>query len=302
MGSKHRHWNRSAGSSVRYENRQAPEGINVSKVNPFAQFLKLLVSAAVLIILLVILLQIFGGALAKRIPFKYEVQLMDKLDLQLSDVPPSAQIVVYLNNLAARLESQLPLSEDKQVRVHYYNEPVFNAFATMGGNLFFYRGLLEQMPSENALAMVMAHEMAHINHRDPITSVGGGVASMIAVSMVTGDTGFAGNVLTNAGVVTGTQFTRRMETAADTAALKAVYGLYGHVNGASSLFEVMGDVKSDNKAVPDWLERFAATHPLSNDRVDAVAQMAQRNGWSVEGELTPLPEAFLDWLETDPAE
>jgi len=282
---------------MRYENRQVPEGINVSRVNPFTQFLKLLFSAAILVVVLVVLLQFFGATLAKRIPFKYEVQLMDTLNIELSQVPPSAEIVVYLNDLATRLEPQLPLSTEKHVQVHYSNEPVFNAFATMGGNLFFYRGLLEKMPSENALAMVMAHEMAHINHRDPISSVGGGVTSMIALSMVTGNSGLAGNLLTKAGTVTGTQFTRRMETAADTAALKAVFGLYGHVNGAGSLFEVMGGVNSDNESVPDWLERFAATHPLSQDRVDAVTEMAQENGWSIEGNLTPLPDAFMNWLE-----
>jgi len=284
---------------VRYENRQSPEGINVTKVNPFTQFLKLLVLAAIFIVLLVVVLQIFGSMLAQRIPFKYEVQLMNSLDLSLSEVEPSAEIVVYLNELASRLVPEIPLSEDKQVLVHYNDESVFNAFATIGGNLLFYRGLLEKMPNENALAMVMAHEIAHINHRDPISGVGGGVASMIALSMVTGNTGFAGNLLTQAGTVTVTQFTRSMETAADTAALGAVNGLYGHVNGASSLFEIMGDVRSDNKSVPDWLERFAATHPLSSDRVEAIAKMSQRNGWSTDGELTPLPESFMEWLDTN---
>lgn len=277
---------------MRYENRQSPEGINVTKVNPFTQFLKLLVMAAVFVVLLVIVLQFFGGVLAKRIPFKYEVRLMNSLDISLSEVEPSAEMVLYLNALAERVASELPLSDDKQLLVHYNDEPVFNAFATIGGNLLFYRGLLEKMPNENALAMVMAHEIAHINHRDPISGLGGGVASMIALSMVTGDTGFAGKLLTQAGTVTATQFTRNMETAADTAALSAVHGLYGHVNGASSLFEIMGNVQSDNKSVPDWLERFAATHPLSNDRVKAVAKMALLNGWTTEGELTPLPELF----------
>jgi len=88
---------------VRYENRQSPEGINISKVNPFTQFIKLLVSAAILVVLLVIVLQIFGSTLARQIPFKYEVQLMNNIDISLSEVEPSAQIAVYLNDLAARL-------------------------------------------------------------------------------------------------------------------------------------------------------------------------------------------------------
>lgn len=283
---------------MRYENRQpTDETINVSKVSPLAQFAKLVIAAAIFVVLLVLVLQFFGGALAKRVPFKYELQLMERIDMDFTEADASGEMTKYLNELAGRLELLLPLEPEIEVKVHYNDESVFNAFATIGGNLFFYRGLLSKMPNENALAMVMAHEMAHVNHRDPITSFGGGVASMVALTMVTGETGFAGKFLTQAGVLTGTQFTRRMETQADTAALGAVNQLYGHVAGADTLFEVMGEIKSDSDAVPDWLERFAATHPLSSDRVTAVFDLAEKNGWSASGELTPLPASFHQWLE-----
>ncbi len=281
---------------MRYENRQAPEGINVSKVNPFTQFLKLLAGAAVLIVLLVIILQFLGGWLARFVPFKYEERVVEKFETEFGTPDAPEELVSYLNELAARVAPGLPLSDGISVNVHYRDEAVFNAFATIGGNLFFYRGLLKEMPHENALAMVMAHEMAHIEHRDPIVGLGGGLASVVALSMVTGHAGLSGRVFNQAGMMTTTQFTRRMEEKADEAALGAVHALYGHVNGAGALFEVMGTVRSDNENVPDWLERFAATHPLSNDRVMAVSALAADNNWSTEGELTPLPVEFNDWL------
>lgn len=281
---------------MRYENRQPPEGINVTKVNPGVQFLKLLIAATLMVVLLVVVLQFVGGSVAKRIPFKYEKQLTEKIELQLGDENTSDDMRAYLNDLATRVQPGLNMPEGMSVNVHYNDDDVFNAFATMGGNLIFYKALLKKMPHENALAMVMAHEMAHIKHRDPITGLGGGVASMIAVSMFTGSSGIAERFLTNATMVTGMQFTRDMETEADEAALGAVNQLYGHVNGAGTLFEVMGAIKSDNDAVPDWLERFARTHPLSQDRVDAVRSLALKNSWRETGELTPLPEGFMDWL------
>lgn len=281
---------------MQFENRQPPEGINVTRVNPLVQFFKLLVAAAIVIVVIVGLLRFFGGAIAARVPFKYELRLMDQLDIDFGSADSTANIVTYLNELSARIEPNLPMRDGYEITVHYDDDAVFNAFATIGGNLLFYRGLLSEMPSENALAMVMAHEMAHVNHRDPITSFGGGIASMIALSMITGEAGFAGRSLSQAGILTNTQFTRRMESAADEAALGALYRTYGHVNGADTLFEVMGDIKTDSKSVPDWLERFAATHPLSNDRVLSVKALAEKNGWPIQGALTPLPDEFIDWL------
>lgn len=281
---------------MQYENRQVPEGINVSKVNPLKQFLKLLIAAVIFVVLIVVVLQFAGSAIAKRIPFKYELQLMENVEVPLGTEGASPEIVAYLNDLASKVAPGLPLDEGISVQVHYNDEEVFNAFATVGGNLLFYRGLLEKMPHENALAMVMAHEIAHINHRDPVGALGGGVASLIAITMVTGMSGVTERFFTRTSMLTGTQFTRRMESSADKAALGAVNNLYGHVNGAGALFEVMGGVKGDNNAIPDWLEQFAVTHPLSDNRVEAVRSLAQKNDWLDDGELTPLPPQFMLWL------
>jgi hypothetical protein len=89
-----------------------------------------------------------------------------------------------------------------------------------------------------------------------------------------------------------------MEVAADEEALPAIYGLYGHVEGAGTLFELIAE-EHDGRAdmAPLWLERFASTHPLDNDRVEAIAARAAAEGWPVSGEMTPLPDDFFDWLE-----
>ena len=80
-------------------------------------------------------------------------------------------------------------AEGMAVTVHYDPAGTVNAFATAGGNLVFYRGLLERMPHENALAMVVAHEIAHVLHRDPLAALGGGVASTVALLVLTGNAG-----------------------------------------------------------------------------------------------------------------
>jgi len=283
---------------MEYQNRQPAEGINTTRVHPLKQFTQLAIGALVLVVMLVVVLQFTGAALAKHIPFSFELQVMEKLDIPLGSDDAAPEMALYLNDLGQRLSQHLPMPEGMDVAIHYSNDDVFNAFATVGGNLLFYKGLLSRLPNENALAMVMAHEISHVLHRDPVAALGGGVVSTVALLGLTGKagTGMAGRVLSNAGMLTGMQFTRRMEEAADSEALAAVNALYGHVNGAADLFELFKQSRDSSSRTPAWSERFFSTHPLDDDRIDDIAKRAQIEGWQEEGPLTPLPTDFADWL------
>ena len=285
---------------MRYENHQPPEGINVTPEHPLRQFLRLLVAALVLLGVIVVVLQFAGAWLAKRVPFALEERVVSRLDIDFGDPDASPEALAYLRELGERLMAEMVVADGIEVTVHYSDEDVFNAFATVGGNLLFYRGLLERMPHENALAMVLAHEIAHVLHRDPLAGLGGGVASAVALALLTGNagTGVAGEVLGRAGVLSGMSFTRRMEREADRAALGALVGLYGHTGGAEALFEMVAAQRSERRA-PDWLERFTTTHPLDADRIAAIAERAAASGWATTGPLTPLPDDFASWLGED---
>jgi len=272
---------------MKYQNRQPAEGINVSKHSPVKTFVQLLVATLILVVVLFLLLYVSGAWLAKKIPFRYEQAITDKIELDLGSSGSNEQIVDYLNALAARIEPHMPNPYDVSYTVHYNSGSTFNAFATIGGNIVFYRGLIDELPNENALAMVMAHEMAHVAHRDPISGVGGGVAGMVALSMIIGSSN-AGNIVNGAGGLTAVQFTRQMENNADDAAILAVGALYGHTAGADSLFRVIDKKKGDSKK-PEWFERFSSTHPLDKDRIDNIEQAAERLGLPTEGATTPLP-------------
>ena len=283
---------------MRYENRQPAEGINVTRVHPLKQFVQLAIGALVLVVILVVLLQVSGGWLAKRIPFSFELAVMEELDVDFGDDADHPDMTAYLNELAMRVSGQMELPEDMQITVHYNSQPVFNAFATVGGNLMFYKGLLEDMPDENTLAMVMAHEIAHVVHRDPVASLGGGVASTLALLALTGSTGsnMAGSVLSSAGSITSMRFTRGMERSADASALSALHAAYGHLNGAQALFDMFTSARGEQGNSAKALERFLSTHPLSQDRANEVSERAEAEGWSLQGELTPLPDGFKSWL------
>lgn len=281
---------------MQYENRQAPEGINVTRHNPLLYLLKLLVAAVVCIVVLVVILNVLGAKIARTVPFDVETGLMKRVDHSFGDprTPPGLQ--AYLQNLSQRVGDNLPIPEGMVMQVHYDSQNEFNAYATLGGNVVFYRGMLKSMPHENALAMVMAHELSHVLHRDPIAGLGGGMSSMLAVAALTGTAGggAAAKLLSTTGTITQLSFSREMESEADRAALSAVQKTYGHVAGADELFKVLQSEK-DRKG-ESWISNFSSTHPQDASRIKAIESMARENEWATTGPLTPLPEEFSEWL------
>jgi len=274
---------------MKYRNPRIPEGINVSDRHPLKELLVLAGGALLLLFLLSWLLGQFGGRVARLLPFEHEAALAP-VSLLRNDAGPELQ--TYLEQLGDRLADKMALPEGMRIRLHLNGEETFNAFATLGGNILLYRGLLEQLPHENALAMLLAHEMAHVEHRDPIVGIGQGAAIQLVLGVLVGDPNLA--VLGSAGLYTQLHYTREMERAADTEALAAVQRLYGHIGGARDLFNVI-QAQRENSGVEEMPAIFSS-HPLDGQRLEAIGLLARKRGWSETGGTTPLPADFGRWL------
>jgi beta-barrel assembly-enhancing protease len=70
-------------------------------------------------------------------------------------------IVNYVNKVGQKLVATLP---PQPFTYHFYviKEDVYNAFATPAGHIFIYSGLMEALSSEEELACILAHEIAHV--------------------------------------------------------------------------------------------------------------------------------------------
>jgi predicted Zn-dependent protease len=64
-----------------------------------------------------------------------------------------------------------------------------NAFACPGGIILITKGMIDETQNEDELAAVLAHEVAHINHRDGVSAIQKarltGVATLIATEAAT---------------------------------------------------------------------------------------------------------------------
>src|SRR5690606_11399619 len=131
---------------------------------------------------------------AVYIPYSTEKELLSDKELFVDDEHP--EIVQYLSNLSEALATHMDLPENMDITVHYMYQDIENAFATLGGHIYIYRGLMQLLPNENALATVVAHEMAHIKHRHPIIAMGRGVVIGLFLASISGFSGdyFVGQI------------------------------------------------------------------------------------------------------------
>ena len=273
---------------MRYQTPKIPEGINVSNTHPLKTFSVLIVGLLIVLLLSAWLLGIGGGYLAKKIPFEQELRLAETYQ-EAED--PQTELSLYLQQIADRVSAAMSLDESMVITIHYVDESVDNAFATIGGNVFLYKGLLEKLPNENALAMLIAHEIAHVAHRDPIVSVGQNAAISMGMMVLLGNAD--GGVLGSTGLYTQMNFSRDMESDADVQGLKAVERMYGHVNGALDLYRVLESVAD---ATPLSQPEFFSTHPHSDTRLEELSALIKKNAWASSAEPKALPEQFSTWL------
>ncbi len=288
---------------MKYYNRLPKEGVNTPQRHPLTEFLRLTVAAIVALLLFVLLLNSAGGRLGGLIPFRVELWVAQRLDdafaqsgveSPFSSRASETELIRYLTQLGRQVEQALGMSAPMVVKLHYSDEDTFNAYATLGGHVTLYKGLLKELPHENALVMLMAHEYSHVQLRHTARGVGGGLAVAVGAALLPGGSGVEGRLYSISSLVSNLNFSRSMETEADQNALHAVHQIYGHVNGAADLFGLFVKFRGVDK--DGKLDRFFSTHPLDAQRIGSISQSAMEQGWALEGSLTGLPADFQQWL------
>lgn len=276
---------------MRYENPDIPEGINDSERQPLVTFLKLAAAAMALAGVVGGVLFLAADRLTPLVPFRYEAAVADPA---FRDRGTERVIEPYLKDLGERLARAQGLPESVPIHVHYDDAPVVNAFATLGGHIVVYQGLLEAMPDENALAMVLAHEIAHVRHRHPISSLGRAAAFGFGLMLLGADSGAQsiGSAISQGGELTMLSFSRAQEEEADATALETLARAYGHVAGADQFFRHLIENPHSSER-----PRFLSSHPLTTGRILALGRLASEQGWSTEGPLTPLPDRVRAEIE-----
>jgi len=269
---------------VIYQNPKIPEGINVSEAHPLKEFLFMLMAVSGLAALVLVVLLFMTEWLVRSIPFDFEVELAQRIFGKSEYfLTVNSEKQKYLSGLVEQLLPYQQLSDELSITVHYVEEDTVNAYATLGGHIVVFNGLLEKLDSENALAMVLAHEIAHIKNRDPIATLGRRVTVGLALASIAGfgDNAMEIPLLSSVNFLTAMAFSRDQEKLADEDALKTVIAYYGHADGVGELFEVLQE--EGHYEIPEFLN----SHPVTEERIAYIQKVQKQvNG---NHQLTSLP-------------
>jgi predicted Zn-dependent protease len=146
-----------------------------------------------------------------------------------------------------------------------------NAFSLPGGPVYVNMGLIEITESEDELAAVIAHEMGHVAARhatEQITTLQlSQIAMLVALSAVGGVSPIALEG-TRLGYILGIlRYSRGMETEADQLGLQLMQSSGFDPHGMAAMLK---HIEEERRAEPVLLERLLSSHPLPDERMQAV--------------------------------
>ena len=87
-------------------------------------------------------------------------------------------------------------------------------------------------------------------------------------------------------------YSRDQERIADRLAITALQGVYGHVGGATQLFEQV----NAGQEMPEMLE-LLSTHPDMQDRIADLETMTSEQGWTRRA-VEPYPDDIFELLKS----
>lgn len=245
---------------------------------------RLLIQVGLLLLILFGLARALAWSISQYLPYAYEQRYLAPLAQTLLEDTHTDD---KLQSLADHLAHNMNLPAGMQIKIHVSPEPDINAFATFGGNIVVMQGLLEKAPTEQALSMVLAHEMAHLQHRDSLKAISQTAILQLARAAIFGQQ----SVIDQSLMLGMLSYSRTQETAADETALGVLHGHYGSVAGGIEMYQLLADEENDHSArrLPQWF----ATHPDTAQRQSHLRQYAQSKGYTTDGKTTPNP-----WFKT----
>jgi beta-barrel assembly-enhancing protease len=159
------------------------------------------------------------------------------------------------------------------------DDKTLNAFCTPGGYIYVYTGLIKYLDSEDQLAGVMGHEIAHADKRHSMRQLVQtyGVQALLGIGAAVATSGksqgtqqTASTVAQVATSVVGLSFSRDHETEADNMSVKYLCGTDYNAAGSAGFFEKLG-----NASTPP---EFLSTHPSPVNRVQNIQTQAEKAG------------------------
>ncbi len=208
-------------------------------------------------------------------------QAIHALILSDFDTIHPAVTVQAIQQIFDRLEESIDSGYNYQFYI--IDSEMNNAFATLNGNIYIMKGLLNFVDSPEVLAAVIAHEMGHIQHHDFETRLSKNVGFAALEMIVTGGNSNLASELSK--TLFSAKYDRNQEQAADDFAKELLIKSGIHPENLGILF--LSLEREDDFDLPEGTTIFMS-HPHLKTRIEEAVNYE-------------FPEAFeekplnIDW-------
>ena len=200
--------------------------------------------------------------------------------LKESKIIKNRELNVYFRDLGENISKN---SHRPELNWHFtlVDSPAFNAFATPGGYVYFYRGILPYFNSEEELVGVLGHEIGHITARHAVRGMSaaqvtniliGIIAARVPGSQITDNAFHLLNMAINSG------YSRKYELEADQLGKEYLSRTGYNHNAMKSFLQVMQDRDDLEKKIAKFEGRepsvgyhgIFSSHPDTEKRIQEM--------------------------------
>jgi len=177
----------------------------------------------------------------------------------------------YVNRVGQKVAAQ---SDRRDISYSFKiidNDKEVNAFALPGGPVYINSALLKSAENEAELAGVLGHEIAHVAARHSTEQLTKQYGLTLLTQIVLGENPgataeIAGNMLGSLGML---KFSRNDEIEADRLGVRYMFQAGYSPNAMLRFQEKLGELQKQSSS---RVANLLSTHPLSQQRIDAVKQ------------------------------
>lgn len=215
--------------------------------------------------------------------FALGLQVHEELKKENTKFLDNQKVGLYVESLAKKLTGVA--SQERKLDWMYFviDDPkTINAFATPGGRIYVYTGLLLAAENEAQVVGVLGHEIGHVVGRHSARQLIAAKGLETVVKMALGEK--PNEVATLAAGLAGKgamlAYGRGEETEADEYGARYSNAIGSDPNQLASFFKILQAKYGDQPQLLVWL----STHPSNQERIDHLASFIAQNGLTANGQ------------------
>ena len=214
-------------------------------------------------------------AAVSRIPRDMETKFGDMVHATMAaDLKPATD-PAHVKRLDVILKRLRPAQKSGyDFRLHAVEDETINAFALPGGHIVVFTGLLNAARTNEELAGVIAHEMAHVIHRHSLRRLVKSAGWSALISLFIGDASTLGGLASEAAGTLGRQaFSRDYEREADDAGWGILLDARVRPQGMIGIFHRF---KAEEGKIGSAVPALFLSHPATDERIARLRELERR--------------------------